>query len=65
VLKTDIQKPVAISTAVDVYKAMPNSTDVTEYLKLELDVGNFALDGGAKLCLRHVQIGRYRNIAVM
>jgi hypothetical protein len=46
VLKTDIQKPVAISTAVDVYKAMPNSTDVTEYLKLELDVGNFALDGG-------------------
>ncbi|MFT6267401.1 MAG: hypothetical protein ACJAVV_000198 [Alphaproteobacteria bacterium] len=48
VLKTDIQKPIASSLATDVYAAMPNSTDVTEYLKLGLDASNFALGGGAQ-----------------
>ena len=45
ILNTDIQKPVASSLATDVYAAMPNSTDVTEYLRLGLDAGNFALGG--------------------
>lgn len=44
-LKTDIKKPIASSLAADVYAAMPNSTDVTEYLKLGLDASNFALGG--------------------
>jgi hypothetical protein len=48
VLKTDIQKPIASSLATDVYGAMPNSTDVTEYLKLGLDASNFALGGDAQ-----------------
>lgn len=47
-LKTDIKKPIASSLAADVYAAMPNSTDVTEYLKLGLDASNFALGGDAE-----------------
>ena len=47
-LKTDIQKPIASSLAADVYAAMPNSTDVTQYLKLGLDASNFALGGDAE-----------------
>lgn len=48
VLETDIKKPIASSLAADVYAAMPNATDVTEYLKLGLDAGNFALGGDAE-----------------
>jgi hypothetical protein len=47
-LKSDIQKPIASSLAADVYAAMPNSTDVTQYLKLGLDASNFALGGDAE-----------------
>jgi hypothetical protein len=47
-LNTDIQTPIASSLAADVYAAMPNSTDVTQYLKLGLDASNFALGGDAE-----------------
>jgi Zn-dependent M28 family amino/carboxypeptidase len=47
-LTSDIQTPIASSLAADVYAAMPNATDVTEYLKLGLDASNFALGGDAQ-----------------
>ena len=47
ILGSDIQKPVTSSLAADLYAAMPNGTDVTEYLALDIDVGNFAIGSGA------------------
>lgn len=47
ILKSDIKKPVASSLAADVYATMPNGTDVTEYLALDIDVGNYAIGHGA------------------
>ena len=44
-LKSDIKTAFASSLASDVYEKMPNGTDVTEYLALDVDVGNFAIGG--------------------
>lgn len=44
-LKSDIQAASSNSLASDVYQRMPNGTDVTEYLALDIDVGNFAIGG--------------------
>lgn len=47
ILDGDIKKPVTSSLAADVYAAMPNGTDVTMFLKLGVDVGNYAIGEGA------------------
>lgn len=44
-LKSDIKNASSNSLASDVYQRMPNGTDVTEYLALDIDVGNFAIGG--------------------
>ncbi|MFT6407054.1 MAG: hypothetical protein ACJAQ6_000464 [Arenicella sp.] len=44
-LKSDIKTAFTSSLASDVYEKMPNGTDVTEYLALDIDVGNFAIGG--------------------
>lgn len=44
-LKSDIKAASSNSLASDVYQRMPNGTDVTEYLALDIDVGNFAIGG--------------------
>ncbi len=44
-LKSDIKTASTNSLAADVYERMPNGTDVTEYLALDVDVGNFAIGG--------------------
>ncbi len=44
-LKSDIKSSFTNSLAADVYERMPNGTDVTEYLELDIDVGNFAIGG--------------------
>jgi hypothetical protein len=44
-LKSDIKNAFTSSLASDVYEKMPNGTDVTEYLALDIDVGNFAIGG--------------------
>jgi hypothetical protein len=44
-LKSDIKTASSNSLASDVYERMPNGTDVTEYLALDIDVGNFAIGG--------------------
>lgn len=36
---------VANSLSVDIYRAMPNGTDVTEYLTLDMDAANYAMTG--------------------
>lgn len=36
---------VASSLSVDIYRAMPNGTDVTEYLALDMDAANYAMSG--------------------
>lgn len=49
VLNTGVKKPISNSLAADVYAAMPNGTDVTEYLRLSsIDVGNYAIGGGVQ-----------------
>ncbi|WP_371397065.1 M28 family peptidase [Fretibacter rubidus] len=47
ILGNDTKEPVASSLAADIYAAMPNATDVTEYLELDIDVGNLAIGSGA------------------
>ena len=47
ILDADVKKPVTSSLASDVYAAMPNGTDVTMYLTLDVDVGNYAFGDGA------------------
>lgn len=42
---TRTKGPTSNSLAVDIYRAMPNGTDVTEYLKLGLDAANYAMVG--------------------
>jgi hypothetical protein len=42
---TKIKSATSNSLAVDIYRAMPNGTDVTEYLKLGLDAANYAVVG--------------------
>ncbi|MEL6687437.1 MAG: M28 family peptidase [Pseudomonadota bacterium] len=37
--------PVSNSLSVDIYRAMPNGTDVTEYLTLGMDAANLAMTG--------------------
>lgn len=44
-LKSDVKTAFTNSLAADVYERMPNGTDVTEYLELDIDVGNFAIGG--------------------
>lgn len=44
-LKSDIKTAFTSSLAADVYEKMPNGTDVTEFLALDVDVGNFAIGG--------------------
>jgi hypothetical protein len=44
-LKSDIKSAFTSSLAADVYEQMPNGTDVTEFLALDVDVGNFAIGG--------------------
>jgi hypothetical protein len=44
-LKSDIKSAFTSSLAADVYEKMPNGTDVTEFLALDVDVGNFAIGG--------------------
>lgn len=46
VLDSDVKVAVANSLTADVYAAMPNGTDVTEYLKLGVDAGNYAINDG-------------------
>ena len=46
ILETSVRKPISNSLAADIYKAMPNGTDVTEFLPLGVDVGNYALTEG-------------------
>ncbi|MEO1027623.1 MAG: M20/M25/M40 family metallo-hydrolase [Pseudomonadota bacterium] len=48
VLNAGVKKPISNSLAADVYAAMPNGTDVTEYLKLGVDAGNYAIGGGVQ-----------------
>lgn len=48
ILRADVKHPVASSLAADVYAAMPNGTDVTEYLALDIDVGNYAIGHGSR-----------------
>lgn len=48
ILNAGVKKPISNSLATDVYAAMPNGTDVTEYLKLGVDVGNYAIGGGVQ-----------------
>ena len=48
VLKSNIKKPIASSLAADIYALMPNGTDVTEYLELDIDAANLALGTGAE-----------------
>ncbi|MEM7728557.1 MAG: M28 family peptidase [Pseudomonadota bacterium] len=38
-----IRAPVTSSLLVDIYRAMPNGTDVTEFLELDMDAANFAM----------------------
>lgn len=40
-----VRGPVASSLSVDIYRAMPNGTDVTEYLTLGMDAANYAMVG--------------------
>lgn len=47
ILEANVKKPVTSSLAADVYAAMPNGTDVTMFLKLGVDVGNYAIGEGA------------------
>lgn len=47
ILLTSVKKPISSSLAADIYKAMPNGTDVTEYLPLGVDAGNYAFTEGA------------------
>ncbi len=42
---TLVRGPTSNSLAVDIYRAMPNGTDVTEYLKLGMDAANYAVVG--------------------
>lgn len=42
---TRTKGPTSNSLAVDIYRAMPNGTDVTQYLKLGLDAANYAMVG--------------------
>jgi hypothetical protein len=42
---TQVKTATSNSLAVDIYRAMPNGTDVTEYLKLGLDAANYAVVG--------------------
>jgi len=44
-LKSDIKSAFTNSLAADVYEVLPNDTDVTKYLKLDIDVSNFAIGG--------------------
>lgn len=48
VLNAGVKKPISNSLAADVYARMPNGTDVTEYLKLGVDAGNYAIGGGVQ-----------------
>ena len=41
----DARRPVTNSLAVDIYRAMPNGTDVTEYLTLGMDAANYSIIG--------------------
>ena len=43
--KDRIKGAVASSLSVDIYRAMPNGTDVTEYLALDMDAANYAMSG--------------------
>ncbi|GLQ20597.1 M28 family peptidase [Algimonas porphyrae] len=40
-----VKGAVASSLSVDIYRAMPNGTDVTEYLTLDMDAANYAMTG--------------------
>ena len=42
-----LKNPISSSFAVDIYRAMPNGTDVTEYLTLGMDAANYAIGQGA------------------
>ncbi len=47
ILSAPIKTPVTNSLAADIYAAMPNGTDVTMFLPLDVDVGNYAIGEGA------------------
>ena len=57
--------PVSNSLTVDIYRAMPNGTDVTEYLTLGMDASNLAVTGHyAHYHTRHDTIGNLNDRAV-
>ena len=47
-LTGDIKRPVANSMAADIYDLMPNDTDVTEFMALNIDAANFAFVQGSR-----------------
>ncbi len=44
---TRVKNPVSSSFAADIYATMPNGTDVTRYLALDIDAANYAIGQGA------------------
>ena len=44
---TRVKNPISSSFAVDIYRSMPNGTDVTRYLTLGMDAANYAIGQGA------------------